>query len=298
MKIFPSVHYTMGGLWTTYESGSYRPETPHGAHQAGGVPPVDAEPGRGMQPGHPSNMMTNVSGLYAFGEVNFAYHGATRLGANALLSCIFDGLFCGPSVVNYVRDGLPSASPAAEMEQALFDRFADAESAKVTRLLGSAGGEPGQPGDDTNPYMIAKELGEEMTAASTVVKTGERLGQCLERLAGLRERFDRVRLLDSATWTNQTLSFTRALGDMLILAELIAKAGLLREESRGSHFRLDFPERNDERFLRASVGRYDPADGEHHVDWREVRTDLVRPRARTYGKTEKKEAAPAATATP
>ena len=56
-----------------------------------------------MQLGAPNNMQTNIPGLYAFGEVNFAYHGANRLGANALLSCIFDGLFCGVSVLNYVR---------------------------------------------------------------------------------------------------------------------------------------------------------------------------------------------------
>jgi succinate dehydrogenase/fumarate reductase flavoprotein subunit len=68
------------------------------------VTPLGSEIGLGMQPGAMNNMMTNIEGIYAFGEVNFAYHGANRLGANALLSCIFDGLFCGVSVVNLVRN--------------------------------------------------------------------------------------------------------------------------------------------------------------------------------------------------
>src|SRR5437762_664026 len=81
MKIFPAVHYTMGGLW----AGFKRKETSPG----------------GLEAGHPSNMMTNIPGLYAMGECSFAYHGANRLGANSLLSCIFDGLFGGPCIKNY-----------------------------------------------------------------------------------------------------------------------------------------------------------------------------------------------------
>src|SRR5205823_5452617 len=72
MKIFPAVHYTMGGLWCGFSK--------------------DEKTG-GLKRGDPRNMMTNLPGLYAMGEVSFAYHGANRLGANSLLSCIFDGLF-------------------------------------------------------------------------------------------------------------------------------------------------------------------------------------------------------------
>src|SRR2546423_1795828 len=80
MKIFPAVHYTMGGLWAGFTK--------------------DAKTG-GLKAGDPANMMTNVPGLYAMGEVSFAYHGANRLGANSLLSCIFDGLFGGLCIKNY-----------------------------------------------------------------------------------------------------------------------------------------------------------------------------------------------------
>jgi succinate dehydrogenase / fumarate reductase flavoprotein subunit len=65
MKIFPAVHYTMGGLWCGFTK--------------------DEKTG-GLKKGDPKNMMTNIPGLYAMGEVSFAYHGANRLGANSLLS--------------------------------------------------------------------------------------------------------------------------------------------------------------------------------------------------------------------
>lgn len=286
MKIFPAVHYTMGGLWTTYAPGSYSPAAPHGEHRPGMVPPVDTAVGRGMAPGEPGNMTTNIKGLYAFGEVNFAYHGATRLGANALLSCIFDGLFCGLSVVNFVRD---VAARAGEAPASVYDACVKQEEDKARRLISSAGA-----GDDPalNAYLIGKEMGDEMTAASTVVKTGPRLSQCLNRLAELRDRYARVRLSDSSTWTNQALSYARAVGDMLILAEAIAKAGLLREESRGSHYRTDFPDRDDARFMKTSVARFNPGTGASDVSFEEIRGGLVKPRARTYGKQDTKAGAP------
>lgn len=286
MKIFPAVHYTMGGLWTHYTPGSYNPAEPAPEHTPGAGAPVDAASGHGMQPGAHDNMMTNIEGLYAFGEVNFAYHGATRLGANALLSCIFDGLFCGLSVINYVRDGRPSDEPAAEVAPEVFDSAREQEEHKAQALVSTTGQ---TPSTDTNPYQIALELGIEMTEASTVVKTGPRLAQALAKLRELRERYSQVRLDDAAGWTNQTLSFTRAVGDMLILAQAIAKGGLVREESRGSHYRLDFPDRDDDRFHKTTIARYAPDDPDSvEISFRDVNANLVRLRARTYGKTASK----------
>jgi succinate dehydrogenase / fumarate reductase flavoprotein subunit len=76
MKVFPAVHYSMGGLWVDYEKDA-----------------------RGsLKTGSPRNHSTNIPGLYAVGEVDFAYHGANRLGANSLLSCIWGGMATGPAV--------------------------------------------------------------------------------------------------------------------------------------------------------------------------------------------------------
>ena len=285
MKIFPAVHYTMGGLWTSYKAGSYTPAAPHHEHKPGMVAPVDTEVGRGMAHGDPANMMTNIKGLYAFGEVNFAYHGATRLGANALLSCTFDGLFCGLGVANYVND--VNRTGASEIPQSVYDRFVKQEEDESAALISSAGAPAND--DAHNGYIIGKEMGEEMTAASTVVKTEARLDQCIGKLADLRERYTKVRLSDTATWTNQTLSYTRAVGDMLILAEAIAIGGKLRKESRGSHYRTDYEDRDDANFWKASVARYNTQTGASEITFEPVRGGLVELRARTYGSADTKE---------
>lgn len=285
MKIFPAVHYSMGGLWTQYTPGSYQPQTPAGEHKPGMAPPTDAEVGRGMRPGAINNAMTNISGLYAFGEVNFAYHGATRLGANALLSCIFDGLFCGMSVARYVQEG---DRPASTVDQPVYDAPVQREHELMRTLLDDP--HPGDLPAEINPYQIGRELGEEMTAASTVVKTGERLRQALGKLDELEDRAKRMKLGDGGMWANRTLSYARSLKDMILLGKVIVKGGLLREESRGSHFRLDFPERDDGRFLRTTVAEYRARqDDPHEIWWREVNTSLVKPRPRTYGESKPKQ---------
>jgi len=97
MKIFPAVHYAMGGLWCDYEK--------------------DPETG-GLVLGSPRNHQTNVPGLFVIGEADYQYHGANRLGANSLLSCIFAGLIVAPSAENYMKS-LKGA--AADKSSALFD---------------------------------------------------------------------------------------------------------------------------------------------------------------------------------
>ncbi len=253
MKIFPGVHYSMGGLYTTF------------------TPKEDA---RGMEYGAKNSMMTNIPGLYAFGEVNYQYHGGNRLGANALLSCIFDGLFCGMGVVNYVRD--TDRTSAVNREQSVYDSVVKQEEDRIKRLLDSKG--------DENPYLLHRELGAEMTEASTVIKSAPRLKQALEKIAELKDRFSRISLDDSGMWTNQSVSFARALDDMFLIAEANLRAGLQREESRGSHFRTDFTERDDARFLKTSVAKFDGKTVT--VDLEDLPTPLVKPRKRTYGKTD------------
>ncbi len=254
MKIFPGVHYSMGGLWTTY------------------TPKAD---GRGMEHGAPNSMMTNIAGLYAFGEVNYQYHGGTRLGANALLSCIFDGLFCGFGVANYARDVAPSP---VEADAKLFDSARAAEESRQQQLIDGRGEE--------NPYLIGKELGEEMTACSTVVKTEQRMLQGMAKLQQLKERAARMRLSDTGLWTNQNLSHARAVMDMIRLGEAMLLGGLERKESRGSHYRLDYPERDDARFLKTTLATFDAAADRPVITWEDVNVSLVEPRARTYGKVD------------
>ena len=282
MKIFPAVHYSMGGLWTSYTPGSYTPGAPRTKHTSGARAPIDSAVGQGMQPGALNNAMTNLQGLYAFGEVNFAYHGANRLGANALLSCIFDGLFCGVSVVNYVRSERVSAAPASAMQPAAFDAAAEEHVKAAATLLATATDAPGDKA--TNPYVIGKELGDEMTAACTVVRTEARLKQCMTKLAELKDRYSKVQLSDGAGWSNQSFGYARAVGDMLAIAQAIAKGADTRKESRGAHYRTDFPDRNDAEFMKTTLASYDRATGSASISLVPIDASLIVPTARTYGK--------------
>ena len=248
MRIFPGVHYSMGGLWTEYTATS---------------------DGQLMEYGAPNSMMTGIPGLFAFGEANYQYHGATRLGANALLSCIFDGLFCGHGVANHARE-----HAGADADETLFTSAVEAETALQSRLTGSSGNE--------NPYAIAKSMGDEMTAAATVVKTEARMTEALDTIRGLQDRAKNIGLSDTGLWTNQNLSFARAVPDMLALAEVMLMGGIERKESRGSHYRTDYPDRVDDPFLASTVAKWN--GGSPSIEFEPVQLGIVEPRARTYGK--------------
>ena len=274
MKIFPGVHYSMGGLWATYTPGDDYEKARDGSLSITETKRWDPQkcPDVGMKLGAPDSMMTNITGLYAFGEVNYQYHGGTRLGANALLSCIFDGLFCGPGVVNYVNNEVKT--PAESLDEGIFDSVVAQEEMKAQALIDAQG--------DENPYELGIELGEEMTAAATVVKTEQRMLKAMETLRQLQDRYTRLRLSDTGLWTNQNLSYSRALGDMLKLAEVILQGSILRKESRGAHYRTDYPQRDDENFLKTTIAEYDPQSGRPKFRYEEVEAALVAPRARTY----------------
>ena len=268
MKIFPAVHYSMGGLWTTFKR-------------------KEGSPG-GLVFGDPANMSTNVPGLYAMGEVNFGYHGANRLGANSLLSCIFDGLFGGTCVKNYATDVVKGA--AADLPQSVYDGFVKQEKDRQDWLVSNQG--------DENPYLLWQEMGKWMTDNCTVVRHNERLESTLNRCQEWKERYKRVRLSDTLMWTNQNLSFTRAVRDMILQAEAILMGALGRNESRGAHYKPAFERRDDAGLLKATVATFDGEMNSPRINYAAVDTSLVPPRARTYGKTEGAKAATTASSSP
>jgi succinate dehydrogenase / fumarate reductase flavoprotein subunit len=231
-------------------------------------------------------MMTNIPGLYAMGECSFAYHGANRLGANSLLSCIFDGLFGGTCVHNYANDSKSEAVP-----QATYDQAVKQETDRVAWLIGNKGNE--------NPYELWNDMGTTMTAACTVVRYNDRLQKAIDDCQQWKTRYQNVRLSDTGMWTNQNLSFTRALRDMIIMSEAVLKGAIARNESRGAHYKPEFPQRDDANFLKTTIATYDSAANGVQIVYEPVDTSLVTPVARTYGKVEKKtEPAVAAEASP
>jgi succinate dehydrogenase / fumarate reductase flavoprotein subunit len=236
MKVFPAMHYTMGGLW------------------------VDNE-----------QQATNVAGIYAAGECEYQYHGANRLGANSLVSCIYGGMVAGPAAVRYVRSLEKGADSVGSL---VFDRERRRQE-EINDLLRC------QEGSE-NPLTIWKEMGQWMTEHVTVVRYNKDLERTDAKLAELQERYKRINLSDRSSWSNQTLQFVRELGNMLVLARVITLGALRRDESRGAHYKPDFPERNDEEWLKTTRAVYDR--GDIRLEYDPVDISLMVPRLRHYEK--------------
>jgi succinate dehydrogenase / fumarate reductase flavoprotein subunit len=270
MKIFPAVHYSMGGLWVDYE------------RSADG----------GMVEGSPRNQQTNIPGLYAIGECDYQYHGANRLGANSLLSCIFSGLFVAPSLAT-AKDRAGGGDTSK-----LFDAEVRRQQERHRELLGRTAG-------DENPYALHQELGGLMTRVATVVRRNEQLAEAYDDVCRMEERWRRCAVSDTGNWTNQNVVFTKSLGDMFPVAKLILKGALLRDECRGAHFKPQFAmpgieatdpaakraeaerwcdrfEESTRRWLKSTIAACD-ADGNPEITYQDIDTSLIPPRPRLYG---------------
>lgn len=241
MKIFPAVHYSMGGLWVDYDQ------------------------------------MTNIPGLFAAGEVDYSIHGANRLGANSLLSSIYGGMVAGPNAAKYIDDLETSAD---DLPDSVYEHQVNEDKAFFDQILNMNGSE--------NAFEIHQELGQLMTENVTVVRENKKLKETDEKIQALLERFDNINLADTAKWTNQSAMFVRQLKSMLNLARVITIGAYNRNESRGAHYKPEFPERNDEDWLKTTKAKYNPDTKDPEFEYEEVDTSLIKPRKRDY--TSKKKA--------
>ena len=133
-----------------------------------------------------------------------------------------------------------------------------------------------------NAYLLHKELGEWMTDNVTVVRYNDKLEATDKKIQELLERYENINMDDTQQWSNQGASFTRQLKNMLYLARVITLGALNRNESRGAHYKPDFPERNDEEFLKTTMAKFDPATGAPVFHYEEVDVSLITPRKRDY----------------
>jgi succinate dehydrogenase / fumarate reductase flavoprotein subunit len=232
MKIFPGMHYTMGGLWVDFDQ------------------------------------MTNIPGIFAAGECEYQYHGANRLGANSLVSCIFGGFRAGPNALAYAK-----SLPAAEGDGGHAAELAR-QSEINQKLLNNEGTE--------NPFKLWRELGETMTKHATVIRYNKGLQQADQKVVELMDRFKKVNLSDRSQWANTSFAFARQLKNMLELSRVVVRGALLRDESRGAHYKPDFPDRNDEKFLKTTKASFTGDCSGPCFEFEEVDIQYIKPRPRRY----------------
>lgn len=232
MRIAPSVHYSMGGLW------------------------VDVD------------QSTNIPGLFAAGECDYSQHGANRLGANSLLSAVYAGMAAGPTAAAWIRGSDTRA------KEGLYDQAVQAEQAAYEAIRAMDG--------PVNPYELYQQMADVMTRNVTVVRYNDKLAETLQALETLARDYERIGVDDKSMWNNTTTVFVRELKSMIDLAKVITAGALARDESRGSHYKPEFPERDDEAWLKTTLAAYDPALDGPRLSYEEVDLSLIEPRKRDY----------------
>jgi len=228
------MHYTMGGLWIDY------------------------------------NQSTNIAGIFAAGEAEYQYHGANRLGANSLVSCIFGGFVAGPNAVRYAK----SLQAAPGNSNAHFEAERKRQEEINAGLMRSDGSE--------NPFLLWRELGALMTENCTVIRYNKKIEAADAKLVDMLNRFQKINLSDRSQWANTTIAFTRQLYNMLQLSRVIAQGAAMRDESRGSHYKPDFPDRDDKNWMKTTKASFAPDLDEPKFEFEAVDASLIPPRPRKY----------------
>lgn len=237
MRIFPGVHYSMGGLWVDY------------------------------------NQRTNIPGLLAAGECDYSIHGANRLGANSLVSCVYGGFIAAPAALEYAAN----VERNGDENSRIYDQELKKQQEINDALIKQSGTE--------NQYTLHQEMGKWMTDHVTVVRYNDKLKETDNKLLELQDRYKRISINDSNLWATMALPHARHLDNMLELARVVTLGALNRNESRGAHYKPDFPDRDDENFLKTTIAEY---SGEGPtISYEPVDVSLIPPRKRDYSKAKK-----------
>jgi succinate dehydrogenase / fumarate reductase, flavoprotein subunit len=249
MKVFPAMHYSMGGLYAGYGTATDR---------ASDLPADWAQ----------YKHMTNIRGLFAGGEVDYQYHGANRLGANSLLSCLWAGRVTGPEAVKYLAN-----TTLPELRQGEIDAAVKKQDEEFAKVLGMSGNE--------NAFKLQDELSAGMVDYVSVVRDNAELKAWDAKLDELLDRWQNIGLADSGRTANQEVVYVRELYDRLLLAKVITRAALNRDESRGGHYKPAFPQRDDAQWLKTTIAQF---DGQRNPVFsaEEVDVSLIKPRLRSY----------------
>ena len=253
MRIYPAVHYTMGGLWVDY------------------------------------NLQSTIPGLFVLGEANFSDHGANRLGASALMQGLADGYFVIPATIsNYLASEgggkLFDSRPTADHEAAQSARKEVEE--RLEKLLHSKN-------PSRTPASFHRELGKLVWDNCGMGRTRKGLEDALAKIPTLRKEFwETISVPGTGEELNQTLEHAGRVADFFEFAELLCKDALHREESCGGHFREEHqveqgPEkgeakRDDEHFQYVAAWEWKGVDKPAALHKEALEFEFVKPSQRSY----------------
>ncbi|MBN1884542.1 MAG: succinate dehydrogenase flavoprotein subunit [Candidatus Krumholzibacteriota bacterium] len=208
---------------------------------------------------------TPVTGFFAGGECAcVSVHGGNRLGTNSLLEASLFGRRAGKSMVRFLRETREFPELPADAARVSI--------AEIDRVLSADG--------DQRVSDLREELQERMTRDCGIFRNAEKLEAMMADLVSLEKRFARIRIDDRSRRFNYDLLEAIELGHMLEFSELIVAGALKRQESRGAHSRVDFPKRDDEKWLKHTLAW--KTGGEVRFDYKPVVITRFQPKERTY----------------
>jgi len=219
-----------------------------------------------------------VDGLFSAGETAcVSVHGANRLGSNSLLECVVYGRRVGNAMAHYLSDSEGADLPGDRLNPSpLSDRAAtdylQAIEKRLNRLLT-------QTGTD-RVAQVRQSLQDCMTEHCGVFRHADLMEEGIQQLQNLRQRLTQIQLDDKGRFWNVDLIQALELENLFTVGEIIINSALHRQESRGAHFREDFPQRDDQQFLKHTLAVHTPEGVE--IQQRSVNLSLFEPQERKY----------------
>jgi succinate dehydrogenase / fumarate reductase flavoprotein subunit len=231
--------------------------------------PIPVQPGQHYSMGGvhcDGNGKTPLAGLFAVGENScMSVHGANRLGGNSLLETLVFGPIVGQAAAEYIMD-------VPESDSRIVENAAFQNRERIQRVLMK------EEGESSNNIRL--ELTRTMDSHVGVFRSPEHLEETLKIISNLRRRYEDISLSRCHTRYNFALIRTLELENMLLLAEAITLGALKRKESRGAHWRIDHPKRDDENYLKHSLAYFD--GGLMRLEYFDVNLGQFEVKERTY----------------
>jgi fumarate reductase flavoprotein subunit len=192
-----------------------------------------------------------LQGLFAAGEsACWDIHGFNRLGGNSVAETVVAGMIVGDSIADFCD----SPAGALQISTTLIEEFGDRERRRLSAIAAGTGGE--------NAFELTGMMQDIMTEKVGIFRHGDRLREAVDALQVLQRRAANISLRSSAPGANPELIAAYRLQRMLKLAQCVAYGALQRTESRGAHFRADYPERNDLEWMRRTLATWPAPDAQ------------------------------------